>query len=290
MYKLKIKNSVTGAELDLSKPCFVGLEIKGLDAISMNVFMTNYTGFDGSFYTGSKLDSRTLEIGFYIDNDVEIMRKEILSSVGTKDLMNIFIENEIDNVDVMLDGYVESVIFDRYTSKQYVTIIVICPDPYFYDENKTIKEFFYDEIEEKYICLEPLKPDDNVLDNQDRLKDTIVNKSDGNIPVEIQFDLKSNWQTICVYVNDMIFCVDSKDSLEKGELNISSKKGEKHVLLTNKSGTILNLLNCINGICGDAKVSWPELNPGTNNVSFTIKPKTTNAEITMSYRNKYRGI
>ncbi len=253
---------------------YSGLEIEGLDPVIMDVFTTSCVGMDGSVYVGSKLESRILNIGFFIETDVKSYRNEILNycSKSEKIPMRIIVHEDENNIiDVIIEGYVENLKFDRYTNKQYVTMTIVCPNPYFYDSK----------IERKNLTLHE--------DGKYRTG-LFYNYCAWDIPINLEVNVHKSWQEIVVSSNKGIFRVDAKElQVGSGVLNINTKKGEKSVSFHHEKGTD-NIINMVDGISGDTKIEWPMITSEANQIVVNVIPSNSLNTVKIFYCNEHRGI
>ena len=91
---------------------------------------TNATAtLDGAMFNSSKLDMRSINIAFAIEEDAEKNRLAVYEVIQPKNPLRIYFQS--DYLDIFIDGYVESLDIPYFARKQIITVSVLCPRPYF---------------------------------------------------------------------------------------------------------------------------------------------------------------
>lgn len=93
---------------------------------------------DGGTFNSSKLQMRSINIAFAIENDAEANRLEIYKVVQTKNPLRIYYKS--DRLDIFIDGYVESLDITYWAMKQVATVSVLCPFPYWKAASEIISD------------------------------------------------------------------------------------------------------------------------------------------------------
>lgn len=100
---------------------------------------TNQTALvDGATFNSSKVDMRTMNIAFSIEQNAEKNRIEVYKVLRVKRPVKFYYKSEMR--DVFINGYVESVTVDHFAQKQTVTLSMLCPFPYFKNAEEVVNE------------------------------------------------------------------------------------------------------------------------------------------------------
>lgn len=130
MYTAQIQNEL-GEILTLTQneSDYQVLSITGLNPPKAQINTTTIVGMDGAKFNSSKLNTRNIVIMVKINGDVEYNRQQLYKYVPTKRSITFFYQNT--NLDVFIEGYVESVECDLFTNSERAQISILCPYPYF---------------------------------------------------------------------------------------------------------------------------------------------------------------
>ena len=143
MYSAKIENS-SGEELTLTgkEPVYQIVDISGLDPPPAQINLTAIAGLDGAVFNSSKLQTRNLVLTVRINggnSGVETNRLLLYNYFRTKERCVFYYKN--GSLDVMIEGYVESVECGLFTKNELAQISIICPYPYFRSLTETVTDF-----------------------------------------------------------------------------------------------------------------------------------------------------
>ncbi len=148
MYKLTIQNE------DLLQLDFNGLSgdylitnIQGLSPAKATMNTNEAALIDGALFNSSKVNMRTINIAFTIENRVEYNRLFAYAVLRPKKSVTLHYQSSL--LDVTIEGYVESFDVTHFEAKQVATVAIICPSPYWKSaeavitEMSTINDMFY---------------------------------------------------------------------------------------------------------------------------------------------------
>lgn len=139
MYGLKVEND-RGNILELTgNPNYTVFKIEGLNPPHASINSSVNTTTDGSSINSVRLESRNIVIYMTINNDVEANRINLYKYFPVKKKVKIFFNNETRNV--YIEGTVELIECDLFTSRQVAQISLICPKPYFKAVNELTSIF-----------------------------------------------------------------------------------------------------------------------------------------------------
>ena len=113
-------------------------EFQGLNPPSATINTNTTATLDGGIYNSAKLQMRSINIAFAIEENAEENRLAVYKVVQSKLPLRIYYQS--DYLDVFIDGYVESVSIGYFDRKQIVTVSVLCPSPYFKGAQEVINE------------------------------------------------------------------------------------------------------------------------------------------------------
>lgn len=90
---------------------------------------------DGTRYNSATVGERNLLLTVYLKRDIARARLNLYKYVTTKAYIKI--RYQADDLDVWIDGYVESTEVDPWTLSQNLQVSIICPNPYWHDATET---------------------------------------------------------------------------------------------------------------------------------------------------------
>ena len=113
-------------------------EFQGLNPPTATINTNTTATLDGGIYNSAKLQMRSINVAFAIEENAEENRLAVYKVVQSKLPLRIYYQS--DYLDVFIDGYVESVSIGYFDRKQIVTVSVLCPSPYFKGAQEVINE------------------------------------------------------------------------------------------------------------------------------------------------------
>ena len=129
MYSLKVEND-KGDTLELTNnPDYTVYKIEGLNPPQATVNSSNNATRDGSKINSVRLGNRNIVIYTTIEGDVEANRIELYKYFPLKKTVKLYFAH--NSRDVFIEGTVELIECDLFSSKQVAQISLICPKPYF---------------------------------------------------------------------------------------------------------------------------------------------------------------
>lgn len=287
-------------DLELSNPWKTGIiveKVEGLGYPKTSMNTTNYATFDGSVYSSSRVDMRSIILTLAPiskPTTVEDSRRLIYEFFPIKQKITIVVDT--DSRTAQIEGYVETNEADIFTSHETCTITVICPDPYFYEQR--LDEVIFSGVVPLFefpFSNESLH--DDMLAMSDLVNDrrvTIDYKGDSEIGMITTIHALGKYTGITLYNSETKkqFIIDTNKieartgkPIDKGDdIIISSYSGNKYVRLF-RNGTYTNMLWAI-----DKKSDWLTLTSGKNTFGFFVTTGQRNIEIVFTYRNAYGGI
>lgn len=262
---------------------YTGVEIDGLSPAPATIGKKNYSLFDGAKITSRKTNEKPITITFYIDKDVEKSRIAIYKVVQPSELVRLYYKNGTRNV--YIDGVVETIDIDYYTIKQFVTISILCQDPFFRDANSHIEDInkvvnlfeFPFSIEKKGI----------EFGTYEDVKEISLENS-GDISTGMQIEIHATGTVRNPIITNVVDKTYFKlnYTLNAGDiLCISTYKGRKKVEVF-KNGKYENVFNNI-----AEGSTWLKLAVGTNIYMYDADADDEKYMIVkFIYQNLYRGV
>lgn len=139
MYNLTLEND-NGLQLEFNQVGgpYTIVQIEGLDPADATINTNTTALLDGATFNSSKVQMRTLNIAFVIEQNVEANRLAMYKVIQPKKPITIYYKSDL--MDVFINGYVESLKVGHFDQKQTVTTSIICPFPYWKNAQEVINE------------------------------------------------------------------------------------------------------------------------------------------------------
>lgn len=100
---------------------------------------TNAAAFmDGETFNSSKVNMRTINMAFTIEEPVEVNRLAIYRVIRTKKYLKL--NYRTSKIEVFAEGHVESLNITHCDKKQIATVVMICNEPYFKKAQEQVDE------------------------------------------------------------------------------------------------------------------------------------------------------
>lgn len=121
-------------EMELAHPEKTGLciyNVEGIGGGKANINTSESATGDGSWYNSARADARNIVVYMKLLADVEENRHKMYQYFPLKTQIRLLFTT--DKRSLYIDGYVESNETPIFSSEEFSTISVICPDPNFYN-------------------------------------------------------------------------------------------------------------------------------------------------------------
>lgn len=112
---------------DMSTPYAI-VDIDGINPPKATINTSQLALIDGAKFNSAKLEMRTINVAFVIQDDAAANRVEVYKVLKTKHPVTVYYKSETR--DVYISGYVESVEVDYGGNPQKISVAVLCPYPY----------------------------------------------------------------------------------------------------------------------------------------------------------------
>lgn len=140
MFTLKVENS-KGEILELTHndDKYQIISVGGTNPPKALINLSKIAMIDGSKFNSSQLGERNIVIKMRLNGDVEANRIALYSFFRSKEWCRIHYANGARSV--YIDGYVESIEVNPFSRSEIMQISIICPNPYFRDEQRMTDTF-----------------------------------------------------------------------------------------------------------------------------------------------------
>ena len=290
MFTAKIQNA-QGAILTLTnnESQYQLFDIAGIDQPSAQINFTNIATLDGAIFNSAKLDTRNIVLYIRINGNVEANRHILYQMFKTKESCIFYYKN--DTVDVMIQGYVESVECPIFTDSEIMQISILCPNPYFKSVDDTVIEiikrdalfsFPFSINEGEPIALSNYNVDQTA---------TLINNSTNDLGMIIQIDVDKDMEEDEIVISPQITNVDTSEffklitTLISGDrVVINTNKGSKSVRRI-RNGISTNIFSSIGS--GSAFLTIPI---GESKFTYSAQDGSQYMNVKFIYTEEYRGV
>lgn len=288
--------------IDLFNPEASGLlisDITGITPMGAQVNTTNYGALDGAVFNSARIDPRQINIMMYLleKPTIEITRQEVLyRHFPLKKPVKIRFNT--DRRSSVITGYVESVETPIFTDKEQTNIQILCPDPFFYEDETQYKKvlranpefefpFSNESLTEKLICFGDIFDDPYGI---------IKYEGDGEIGCIIHLRATGNQAVVNptlydVYGNKKIAIDTAKIQqitqvpfYAGDEIIISSVAGKKYMKYLH-AGVYQDIMNAF-----PLRMTWFTLKSGNNFFGFKAEENFDDLVMEIEYVPTYEGV
>lgn len=256
LYNLSVETPERDEIVLTGNPNYTLISVVGLSPSNASINTVTNANFDGSNFISSRVNSRNIVIQFAIEADVEANRIALYRVFRTKAPVRVRYKNYHRNV--YIDGYVESFECNMFSKKETAQISIICPYPYFSDEN---------DVDFDFSTVTPLFEFPFDIDSEGIEFSTIVigeeknviNGGDIETGMLIRFTAAGAVENPSLYNTVTFERMKINIELQDGDaLEINTNRGKKSVQLI-RNGEVLNKINSM-----DKDSKWLSLKVGDN--------------------------
>lgn len=286
MYTAKIQNA-NGNILTLTgnEPNFQVVSITGLNPPPAQVNTTSIAGLDGAKFNSAKLNTRNIVITLRLNGNVENNRQLLYMYFRTKEKCTFYYSN--NNLDVSIQGYVETVECNLFARGEQMQISIICPFPYF----ASIDEIIADISNETGAFTFPFAIDigDPIPFSiyQSNKVTNVFNNSESETGVIIEVDIQDGVDDIKITntVTGEYIWLESH-FMTNDKVIINTNKGKKSVSLV-RNGVITNIFGTV--MQGS---TFFQLAVGDNEFAYQIDDGSSDEYVFITFRfyYLYRGV
>lgn len=278
---------------------FLILNITGLTPVKGDINFTSITTNDGALYNSARIDTRNivLTLLYYPSPTIESTRLKSYKYFPVK--KPITLEFQTENRKAEITGYVESNEMSIFTSAEYSTISILCPDPYFYStsENTDIDVKFSGILPAfRFITPTYSEAAPNIIFGKMKtVNEKIVKYSgDSEIGMEIIIRATGSVGDITIYnriTQESMMISSSKlasltgSGLITGDvITIYTYRGNKKIELL-RAGNTFNILNCLG-----KNATWLMLRKGNNTLAYAAPIGGLNVQLEIKSKTIYEGL
>lgn len=259
-------------------------EFDGLNPPKATINTNTTATLDGGLFNSSKLEMRSINIAFAIEEDAEKNRLAIYEVIQPKNPLRIYFAS--DYLDIFIDGYVEELSIPYFAKKQIVSVSVLCPRPYFNSAQEIINRLSA-VIPRFHFPFASTVAGDLVIGEIDPVTSVVVENA-GNVMTGLTFELIAK-NTIA---NPKIIDYQTAQYLEVNttmqtgdQITITTGQGNKTVKLL-RNGVITNIFNLLS-----KNSTWLQL--GVNGGVYVYEVGTGNVidlEVNIRHYDQYEGV
>lgn len=291
-------------KLELTRPEKSGLIVKSINGLGPSKATINTTEVstnDGALFNSARLNQRDLTFNLLFWNwgseSIETIRQKTYKYFPMK--TEVTVQIETDNRIVETSGYVESNEPNIFDEQEGTTIVLNCPDPYFYSSGEDgINETLFYGVQAAFEF-----PFDNnsltehliefgIIKNQ--TENVITYYGDSEIGLEIRIHAIGDASNITIYNTgtreqmridtEKLKALTGEGIIAGDTITISTIRGKKGITLL-RSGQTTNILNCLNKGC-----DWFTLAKGDNIFAYTAETGSSNLQFRMENQIIYDGV
>lgn len=260
------------------------IDFSGLNPPDATINTSEAALVDGGIYNSSKLNMRSINVAFAIEQNAEASRLAVYKVVQNKMPLRIYFKSEF--LDIFIDGYVESTYPAYWSKKNVVTVSVLCPSPYFKGAQEIINELSAIRNMFHFPFASTAEPE-LVMGSIDTLTSVDVINS-GNAPCGITFELYARMgvtNPIIINYNTGEFFKLNLQMLPGDLVTITTGQGDKKVKLLRDAQEI-NIFYAI-----AINSTWLQLELGENFFVYEVEEgSATNLIITIKHYDLFEGV
>ena len=267
---------------------FLLIAVDGMYKVGINVLTSDSNLIDGAIYQGSKITSRNIVLTLR-DKDSHKDNREFLYRLfkpNSKGVLRYFENNDVKRINY----YVESIdITGAYNSRQ-ATISLICADPFFYDNEETVK--YLAEWNGQFEFEHQFTSNKEEIGYRSLIKSLNIQNLTPRDDIGLNIEITSigdatNLKITHIEQNKTIFIgTDEKPfNMVAGDIvNIVTEKGNKNVTLT-RNGVTIGINNYLS-----EDNEFIQLDTGDNHIGYDAEEGVSNLSLKISYTFKYNGV
>jgi len=290
-------------KMDLFKPEKSGLlisNITGIGAPGADVNITNYAITDGGFFTSARASTRTITIVVYPllgdKRSIETARQLTYRYFPIKHKCKLTFET--DNHTLEIEGYVRQNDPEIFSKLENITIVVECPNPWFYLAGNPDSVIFngvepmFEFPFENESPTEPTLIMGDIVVSQARQIDYPGEIDTGFItkinilgPGVSGITLRKQDKDEFVAINTDKIEDITEEPLKRGDtIILSTVPGDRYLHLK-RGSDLYNIINCL-----DLDSTWIKLTPGVNVFYYTADAGDMNLEFKIEFKPIYQGV
>lgn len=272
-----------GDQINLtSNPDYQLLQVTGLTPPTAVINMSKIATTDGSKFNSSSLDTRNIVLMVAPRGDVERSRINLYKYFKSKQYIKLYISN--GRRKVWIDGYVDNMDGDLYSNPQVIQVSVICPDPYFKDENDG--NTLFSDVMGAFTFPFNIGSEGVELSTISGYSErNIYNSSDDEVGVIIELTATGTVADPTIYNLTTGESITIEYEMSVGDkIIINTRRGEKSVKAI-VEGVESNIINNMTRAS-----KWLKLLAGDNVCTYTCVSGAENLMVNINYQSIYEGV
>lgn len=285
MFKITLEDeNQNKLEFNGLNPAYKITNVSGLSPAKATI-NTNAAAFmDGETFNSSKVNMRTINMAFTIEEPVEVNRLAVYRVIRTKKYIKLNYSSP--KIDVFAEGHVESLNITHFNKKQTATVTIICNEPYFKKANAQVDEMsnvysmfhfpFWNEIDTNNIVFGRITNTEQAVVNNGGIETGLI--------IELYARDAITNPKVFDYSTGKFIGVDF--SMQAADLiTINTIKGQKSIKLW-RNGVETNIFN---NLMKDS--TWLQLAPDGSVYVFTVdEGLASNLHIEIKHFDLYEGV
>lgn len=268
---------------DLSTPYAI-VDIDGLNPPKAAINTSELAQIDGAQFNSAKLEMRTINVAFVINDNAAANRVAVYQVLKTKHQIKVSYQSEIR--DVFINGYVESIEVDYTGHPQQISVAILCPYPYWQAAQSIVNDLSQ-LIGMFHFAFASTMAPELVFGYIDTTANVVIDNT-GDVETGIIAELYAKEQV----TNPRIIDYDTGDFIQINAtmqvadlITIDTRAGHKAVTLL-RDGVTSNVFNAV------AKGStWLQLHIGGSTFACTVDEGSADGlSITITHTNIYEGV
>ena len=240
-------------------------EFSGLNPPKATINTSTTATLDGGVFNSAKLQMRSVNLAFAIEENAEENRLAIYEVVQPKNPIKLYYQS--DKLDVFLDGYVEEVSPDYFAKKQIVTISILCPFPYFRSAQLIVNELSVISKMFHFPFSSEGGANASIVFGEAKSLTSVTVSNRGSVKTGLKFELYAKNQItnpkIYNYQTGEFLTVNT--TIQQGDIiTITTGQGNKTITLL-RNGAETNIFNLL-----DKNSTWLQLDIGGGIFVYTV--------------------
>lgn len=277
--KIKVENE-RGEVLDFgASPRYIAM-LTGTGPPAATINRAKVAVADGTRYNSATVGERELLLTVYLLRDIARARLNLYRFFATKSWVKI--HYQADDLDVYIEGYVETAEVNPWEQQQNLQVAIICPMPFWQDAAATSTDA--SQVEKYFEFPFAIEEAGIELSAINRASTTVI-ENGGTVEAGVTFVLTATTET----VNPRVYNLSTGEfigvlaTLEPGDqLEICTVTGAKRVTHI-RAGVRTNYINTV--MVGS---KWLQMAVGANEYSYTMD--SGECELSIHHTNMYTGV
>lgn len=265
-------------------PAYKITNITGLSPAKATINTNSAAFMDGETFNSSKVNMRTINMAFTIEEPVEVNRLAVYKVIRTKRYLKLTYKTS--KIDVYIEGYAESLTISHFEKKQVATLQMICPRPYFKratqqgDEMSNVQSLFH------FPFWNEVDTNNIVFGRITNTEQAIVNNGGIETGLIIELYAKNSITNPKIFDYGTGEFIGVNFDMQTGDMIIiDTNTGEKRITLW-RDGVETNIFNTLM-----KNSTWLQLSPYGSVYVFTVESGlASNLNVEIKHFDLYEGV